>query len=246
MNSHMNETTLTPTSSRQRLLAALLVAALYVGASLFTNAHFMADSGGYVVSILAYAGVDEYVVENPTAADFRAENSFWDFGHLLWRPLGLLLFKVFHPLSSLFVGPDPAHNVMFLLMTVNFLAGLASAVLLYLLLDKLTRHRWLAVFVVACFIFSNGLLNFTQTGSSYGVALACLIAGLYLLLKDNGDVSTRNAIAGGLACAAAVVMWFPFVLAVPATLLAPLVLFGPRRLQRSSIIYGCAAFLSAT
>src|SRR6185369_12741411 len=239
MNSHPNS------SSRQRLVAALLVAALYVAASSFTNAHFMADSGGYVVSILAYAGVDEYVVENPTAADFRAENSFWDFGHLLWRPLGLFLFKVFHPLSSLFVGPDPAHNVMFLLMTVNFLAGLASAVL-YLLLDKLTRHRWLAVFVVACFIFSNGLLNFTQTGSSYGVALACLIAGLYLLLKDNGDVSTRNAIAGGLACAAAVVMWFPFVLAVPATLLAPLVLFGPRRLQRSSIIYGCAAFLSAT
>ena len=89
MTSHMNE----------RLLAALLVAALYVAANVFTNAHFMADSGGYVVSILAYAGVDEYVVENPTAADFRSENSFWDLGHLLWRPLGLVLFKLFHPLS---------------------------------------------------------------------------------------------------------------------------------------------------
>src|SRR6185369_2795414 len=228
MNSHTNS------SSRQRLLAALLVAALYVAASSFTNAHFMADSGGYVVSILAYAGVDEYVVENPTAADFRAENAFWDFGHLLWRPLGLLLFKVFHPLSSLFVGPDPAHNVMFLLMALNFIAGLASAVLLYLLLNTLTGDRWLSVFFAACFIFSNGLLNFTQTGSSYVIALACVITGLYLLLKDNGDVSVSNAIAGGLACAAAVGMWFPFLLVVPATLLAPLVLFGPRRLQRSS------------
>ena len=104
------------------------MAALYVSASVFTNAHFMADSGGYVVSILAYAGVDEYVVENPTINNFRAENSFWDFGHLLWRPLGLLLFKIFRPLSSLVIGPDPAHNVMFLLMAVNFVAGLVSAV----------------------------------------------------------------------------------------------------------------------
>lgn len=229
-------------SSRQRFLAALLVAALYVSASLFTNAHFMADSGGYVVSILSYAGVDEYVVENPTAANFRAENSFWDFGHLLWRPLGLLLFKIFRPLSSLVIGPDPAHNVMFLLMAVNFIAGLVSAVLLYLLIDSLTNRRWLTVFVAACFIFSNGLLNFTQTGSSYIAALAFLIAGLYQLLKDKGNLSTRNAIGGGLACAAAVTMWFPFIVVVPATLLAPFVLFGSARPLKSSTIYAGAAF----
>jgi hypothetical protein len=232
----MNET------SRQRLLGALLIAALYVSASVFTNAHFMADSGGYVVSILAYAGVDEYVVENPTAANFRAENSFWDFGHLLWRPLGLLLFKIFRLLSSRVIGPDPAHNVMFLLMAVNFVAGLVSAVLLYLLIDLLTNRHWLAVFVAACFIFSNGLLNFTQTGSSYIAALAFLIAGLYLLLKGKGDLSKRNAIAGGLACAAAVTMWFPFVPVVPATLLAPIALFGSARRLKLPIIYAGAAF----
>src|ERR1041385_1158538 len=117
----------------------LLVAVLYVAASVFTNAHFMADSGGYVVSILAYAGVDEYVVENPTAADFRSENSFWDFGHLLWRPLGLLLFNIFQPLSSLAIGPDPAHNVMFLLMAINFIAGLVSTIFFDLLIELLTK-----------------------------------------------------------------------------------------------------------
>ena len=224
----------------------LLVAVLYVAASVFTNAHFMADRGGYVVSILAYAGVDEYVVENPTAADFRSENSFWDFGHLLWRPLGLMLFKIFHPLSSLAVGSDPALNVMFLLMAVNFVAGLASAVLLYLLIESLTNHRRLAVFVAACFIFSNGLLNFTQTGSSYIAALAFILAALYLLLKDKGNLSTRKAIVGGLLCAAALTIWFPFFLVVPATLLAPIVLFGSARPLKSSIIYAGAAFLVAT
>jgi hypothetical protein len=240
MNFHVNDTVLAP--HQRRLLGALLVAALFLSATAFTNAHFMADSGGYVVSILAYAGVDEYVVENPIANDFRAENSFWDFGHLLWRPMGLLIFKIFHPLSSLVIGSDPAHNVMFLLMAVNFVAGLANAVLLYLLIDSLTGRRWLAVFVVACFIFSNGFLNFTQTGSSYIAALAFLTAGLYLLLKDKGHLSTRNAIAGGLACAAAVTMWFPFVLVAPATLLAPIVLFGPARPRKSSTIYAGATF----
>ena len=229
-------------SHNQKILAALLVVASYVAATAFTNAHFMADSGGYVVSILAYAGVDEYVAENPAAADFLAENSFWDFGHLLWRPLGLVLFKIFSPLSSLIVGPDPAHNVMFLLMVVNFLAGLVSALLLYLLLDKLTDRRWAAVFVAACFIFTNGVLNYAQTGSAYITALAFLITGLYLLLKDKGDLSTRNAIAAGLACAAAIVMWLPFVLVVPATLVAPLVLFGPTRRTRSLLVYAGAAF----
>ena len=73
--------------SHNRLLPPLLVIALYVFALAFTNAHYMADSGGYVVSILAYSGVEEYVVENPVVADYRSENSYWDFGHLLWRPL---------------------------------------------------------------------------------------------------------------------------------------------------------------
>ena len=240
MSYHSNETA--PTSRRRRLLGALLTAVLYVSASVFTNAHFMADSGGYVVSILAYAGVDEYVVENPTVTNFRAENSFWDFGHLLWRPLGLLLFKIFRPLSSFVIGPDPAHNVMFLLMAVNFVAGLVSAVLLYFLIHSLTGRCWLPVFVVAGFMFSNALLNFTQTGTSYIAALAFLIAGLYLLLKDEGNLSTRNAIAGSLACVVAVTLWFPFVLVVPATLLAPIVLFGPARTQKSSIIYNLAMF----
>ena len=88
----------------KRFLAPSLVVLLYVTALAVTNAHFMADSGGYVVSILSFAGVEEYVVENPTVRDYRAQNSFWDFGHLLWRPLALLVFKVFSPISALIVG----------------------------------------------------------------------------------------------------------------------------------------------
>ena len=55
---------------------------------------FYGDTGGYVVSILAYEGVQEYVEENPVVGEYRSENPFWEFGHLLWRPLGLVLFTL--------------------------------------------------------------------------------------------------------------------------------------------------------
>ena len=229
----------------KRLLAPLLVAILFVSAMGLTNAHFMADTGGYVVSILAFAGISEYVVENPVVRDYRSENSFWDFGHLLWRPLGLLLFKLLRPISSVVVGSDPAYNVLFLLMSVNFVAGLLSAVLLYALIRTITGQPWLAVFVAVCFILSHGFLNFTQTGSAYIAGLGFLIAGLYLLLKDKGDLSPRSAILGGLACAAAIILWFPYVLVIPAVIVAPVVLFGWGEVRKQSVVYAGVTFLAA-
>jgi hypothetical protein len=224
----------------------LLVIALYVFALAFTNAHYMADSGGYVVSILAYAGVEEYVVENPVVADYRSENSYWDFGHLLWRPLGLLLFKVFTPVSSLVVGDDPAYNVRILLMWVNYLAGLLSAVLLYALIDRITGRRWLGVLVSVFFILSHGFLNFAQGASSYIAGLAFVMVALYLLLKDKDGPSPLAAIGAGLACTGAVTLWALYILVIPGVILAPLVLFGPGRTVKASILRASASFFVAS
>ena len=226
--------------------APLFVVLLYIGAGAFTNAHFMADSGGYVVSILAYAGVDEYVAENPVVGDYRSENPFWEFGHLFWRPLGFLLFKVLVPVSMLAVGSEPSYNVLFLLMSVNFVAGLLSALLLYALISRLTDQRWLAVLVTICFIFSHAFMNFSQTGSSYIAGLAFLMTAFYLLLKDKGKLSQLTAIFAGLACAAALTLWMPYVAVIPGTIAAPLVLFELNRRQKKSVIYATAAFLLAS
>ena len=234
------------TPSYDRFLPPLLVIALYVFALAFTNAHYMADSGGYVVSILAYAGVEEYVVENPVVADYRSENSYWDFGHLLWRPLGLLLLKVFTPVSSLVVGPDPAYNVRILLMWVNYLAGLLSAVLLYALIDRLTGRRWLGVLVSVFFILSHGFLNFAQGASSYIAGLAFVMVALYLLLKNKDGPSPLAAIGAGLACTAAVTLWALYILVIPGVILAPLVLFGPGRTMKASILRASVSFIVAS
>ena len=233
-------------SQLKNLLPPSLVAALYTVAVAFTKAYFMGDSGGYVASILAYAGVGEYAHENPAVNSFRGDNVFWNFGHLLWRPFGLLLFKVFTPLSSLVVGPDPYYNLLFQLMSANFVAGLLSVLLLYFLLDKLTGRRWLALFLTTLFIFSYGFLNYAQTGTSYIPGLAFLIAALYLLIKDKGNLTRRTAIGAGLACAAAVSIWVPYLLVVPATIAAPFILFDLDRRQKLLLLWALGAFFVAT
>lgn len=248
MESKFNEVAQPPRdrSWKKRFLPLLLVAGLYVSALGFTNSHYMADSGGYVVSILAYAGIPQYVAENPVVADYRSENRFWDFGHLLWRPLGLVLFRVFTPVSSLVVGPDPGYNARILLMWVNYLAGFISVLLLYALVKTLTNRVWLAVLIALFFTFSHGFLNFAQTASSYVAGLGFLMAGLYLMLKDKGEPSPLSAICAGIALAGAVAMWAPYLYVVPGTVAAPLLLFGTNRRGKLSAIYATGGFLVAT
>ena len=233
-------------TSHRRPVSLLLVVAFYIMAIAFTNAHFMADSAGYVVSILAYEGVSEYVAENPVVRDFRSENPFWDFGHLLWRPVGLVLLKVFSPLSQLAVGIDPAHNLFFLFMSLNFAAGLLCCVLLYCLMERLTDRRWVVVLVTIGFVLSNGFLNFTQTGSPYIIGLAFLLSGLYLLLRRKGDVSLRTSALAGLLFAVSVTMWTLYGLVVPSIIAAPLVLFGASRRVTRAVMFSAATFILVT
>jgi hypothetical protein len=235
----------TPRQSWARRYGLPLV--LYLLATWLTNAHFMADTGGYVVSILAYEGVEEFVEQNPVVGDYRSENPFWEFGHLLWRPLGLVLYKAFEPLSRLVVGPEPGTNLVFLLLSVNWLAGLLCVLLLHDLARRLTGRLWVAHLVAGVFIFSHGFLNFAQTGSSYIAGLSLLLLGLYLLVRAR-DYTRRPWLApmlSGVALAGAVCMWFLYVWAVPAVLVSPLLLFGVDRRQWRMTLRAAAAFALA-
>jgi hypothetical protein len=208
-----------------------LVPVVYVFATCFTDAHFMADTGGYVVSILAYEGVQEYVEENPVVRDYRSENPFWEFGHLLWRPLGLVVFNIFAPLYRSVADAEPGAIMVFLLMTINWVAGLLSAFLMYALTKRITGKAWVASFTTLAFIFSHGFLNFVQTGSSYIAGLSLILLGLYFLVafERDADRHWRAALPAGVSLAGGVCMWLPYVWAVPAILMAPLLLFGADR-----------------
>src|SRR5258708_40220772 len=68
----------------QRLSRLLPLAAIYFAIVAATHYAYFGDTMGYVQNILAFD-------HDPVAG----RRDFWDFGHLLWRPFGWLLFRAF-------------------------------------------------------------------------------------------------------------------------------------------------------
>src|SRR5919106_4961431 len=64
--------------------------------------------------------------------------SFWEFGHLLWRPLGWLTSKVLRPL----LNPDLRAGVTQTLLILNWLFGLVAVLSLYALVFQISQRRW--------------------------------------------------------------------------------------------------------
>lgn len=207
----------------------LLVLVVYVIATALTDAHFFGDTADYVDSIVAYAAGRDYW--------------FWEFGHVLWRPLGWAVMTLFRPLLNPLVGPDVRTQALHTVLALNWLAGLISVLALYGILTQLLRQGWVINLASIAFIFSHGFLNFSQTGCAYTPGLAMLIVGFYVLVRQSSSGDTRAVwgVVAGLCLAAALLMWIPYVLAVPGIAIAPL-LFG--RDRRSGLRLALTAAIS--
>src|SRR6266550_6632519 len=85
-----NQTTTLPRSAWRPLIGGALCVLLYLLAAFFTGSYFMGDTVDYAQAIVAHAAGRDYF--------------FWEFGHLLWRPLGFALFQIAAPITRAFVG----------------------------------------------------------------------------------------------------------------------------------------------
>jgi hypothetical protein len=168
----------------------------------------------------------------------------WDFGHLWWVPSGWLLSAGGRLLLPGTEG-DPRTTVLVVLLAINWLCGLASVFLLYAFLVRLGYAQRLSLFVAVVLLFTQGFLNFAQTGSSYVPGLAFVLLALYLALTIDpaGPRAVIGSLASGLALAAAICFWLPYVLVVPAVILAPLILLDWSR-QRFWFILRASAALT--
>jgi len=189
------------------------VAAIYVLVTLGTDAFFMADTADYVRSIVA-----------------RIEgryDSFWEFGHLFWRPLGWLSFQALKGLLAGF-GMTTRVGVIWTLLALNWIAGLICVLALRALFASLRERAWVNDLVTVAFIFAQGFLNNVQIGSSYIPGLACLMVGMYLLLRrpDSNSRFTLTSALAGVMFGCAICFWFLYLWAIPAALLSPLLLWG--------------------
>ena len=213
-----------------KLMMSVVLA--YLLATWLTGAFFMGDTIDYAAAVAARAGgADQYY--------------FWDFGHLIWRPLGWLVFQLLSPVFSRFLGPDVTVNILVTLIALSWLGGLVSVIALSWITYGYTRRKLITFAVVASLLFSNSFLNFTRTGCAYILGLCCLIIGLCALNSDGVKHRPIVAFGGGLALAGAVCLWINYVLAIPAVLLSRLFLSDGSKGSRRVVMLASIGFASS-
>jgi hypothetical protein len=218
-------------SNLVRVSPYALISAVYIFATGLTSSFSPGDTSDYVASILEQTR--------------GGSPDFWDFGHLLWRPLGWIIFRVSRPIAARFAGADPRVQITLILMAVSWLAGLAAALLLLALLRTFNARGWIPQVVATSFVFSNAVLNYSQTGCSYLPGLGLLILSLYVIAREaahpSGHLGTQ--VCAGLALAGSVSFWFLYALAVPAAILLPFVSDSPSkarfRLSIGTLFFFC-------
>jgi hypothetical protein len=221
---------------RGRLAIPLLIA-IFVLLWALTGPHFMADTSVYTSAILAHQhGLPPDDYHRLTA------NPYWEFGHLLWRPLGWLCFVLVKPVVVLFAPRNEVAQVIVTLMGLDFLAALFAVLFFFLLARKVLEEGWPAALATVALICSDAFLNYSHTGNAYLVGLACLIAGMFLSVSGEAGSMGRACFAG-IALALAVLFWFPYIFVLPAAFGAPLLLYGlnGQRSRISAMVGTCAA-----
>ncbi len=192
----------------------VLTAALYALFMTATAARYMSDTIDYADSI-------KFALEG-------GSHEFWEFGHLLWRPLGYVTYRAASPLFERQTGSDPRTGIVAVLIAWNWLAGLVGALALNRFVSRLGARASCTGVVTLAYISTFGVLSYAHSGSSYIPGLACLLVALALLVGRD-TISIGSAIAAGTALACAVGFWALYVLVIPAALAFPLVWFGPER-----------------
>jgi len=213
---------------------------IYITVWISTGAHFMADTNVYADAVLRHE-------HGGGPVDYRllTANPFWDFGHVLWRPLGWLCFVVTKPVTQLFAEHSEQGQVILTLIGINFVAALACVISFFLLAKRIVEHTWPAALATLALLSADAFLNYAHSGNAYVVGVACLVAGMYFSFGRNSQAASLGGVLlAALMLALAVLFWFPYVFVLPAAIAAPLLIQGhDRQHWRAAvqIVAACAA-----
>ena len=153
--------------------------------------------------------------------------SLYEPGHLFWRPTGVLLREAIGSPST----KDPAaiRDTQRRFSRISVVASVVVSAAIGLLVLGGVGSLAAALAAVVMTALGASIINFGQAGAPYipGLALVCLA----LLLGTGGGQrpSLPRAIVAGCLLAAGVLLWLPFVLVVPAVLVAALLSPGETR-----------------
>ncbi|MBV8866216.1 MAG: hypothetical protein JO210_12550, partial [Acidobacteriaceae bacterium] len=146
----------------------------------------------------------------------------WEFGHLLWRPLGYFLWQLTQPLTASWFQGNPVLEVEIVLAAMNFVGGAVLIVAVFAITRRLGLTRTLALTVSLGVLISNALLNYVHSGTPYVPGLALHMLGIWCILKalqENQQRMLWSALAG-VALALACDLWFLYILGLPAAWLS--------------------------
>jgi hypothetical protein len=209
-------------------VAASIVLSAYATIIALSASTFPGDTRDYANSIVArHAGRDLY---------------FWEFGHLLWRPLGYLLVLVSRPFRVGIAEQSEYLVAVHSLIAISIVAGAIALLAFLAWVIRLRVPRTTAVAATLAMAMSCALLNYAQTGTAYLPALAMLCVGLWAIARADDNPSSRLPLAAS-ALAASVLLWLPMVLAVPAACASPMLLRGDNASRRRA---SCKTFVLTT
>jgi len=186
----------------------------------FTRSLFTGDTYWYVLDIQGALG-----------HGWTDDPKIWDFSHLLWRPLGKILSGPFLPLILPHFHNNAATSITFLLVCLNVSAMLICGLLVQSAAWRLSGNRLTATWAAVAFLCISPLLNYSRSGSSYVFGLAFFLGAFYLSGFYQGD-SRKAAVLCGILMSVAVLAWVPYLVSIPAVLLAGPLLSRDSRSER--------------
>ena len=198
----------TPSHARLSKPAIVFLIGLYIILTLLTREVFQGDTPYYISSILDHSGTRDF--------------AFWDFGHLMWRPANWVLLQVIH---GFFPSANSASVLFSIMVVLNWMAGL-GCVLLVARVARRFASSSLAILASATLAVSQVFLNYLHTGTAYVPGLFFLLLGLDFVSSHSRKNAWRESIGAGISLAVAVLLWFPYVFALPAAFLFPIIHSG--------------------
>ncbi|HTV58987.1 MAG TPA: hypothetical protein VMJ93_08935 [Verrucomicrobiae bacterium] len=202
--------------------AILFLSIFYIAVTALTREVAMADTYYYISSILKYSGGRDLI--------------FWDFGHLMWRPAIWALFRFANLIAP---AADSSSLVLHTMLAANWLAGL-GCVLLFARVTRRFASPHITILATLAMMLNQAFLNYVHTGAAYvfGLFFLLLAMDLSTVQTDRDWDSWGGCSLLGASLAVAVLVWLPYLFAVPAILLLSIVLHG---LNRRSIWFSLRA-----
>ena len=200
----------------QSIRPLLLLLAAYVAIAATTQYAYFADTTGYAHNIVVFD-------QNPKLG----AGDFWDFGHLLWRPLGWFLYKIvggFFPYSR--SGEDQL-TVTALLICLSMAASLITLLLFRSLAARFLKSAWAAGFVALAFLCFHATLNYLHSGTSYMPGLMWSALALGSMLRAVETQARKYAYLAGAGAGLAILFWLPYAVAIPGIVAASLLWPSP-------------------